>query len=69
MKAFIIIMAITFGMYVRITSGFYKGCTGIVTDYFDGSEMYTVDLRCKMANGVTESKTANFKANQMQQIK
>jgi transcription antitermination factor NusG len=69
MKAFIIVMAITFGMYVKVTAGFYKGCTGIVTEYYEPSQEYSVNLTCTMDNGRVESKTATLKGSQIQQVR
>jgi ribosomal protein L24 len=69
LKQFFITMAITFGMYVQVSSGFYKGCTGIVTEYYSNTGEYTVDMRCKMANGRVYEKQATFQASELKEIK
>lgn len=66
---YLVIMAITFGMAIKVVSGFYAGCTGIVTDYSPMGGEYTVEMSCRMANGRTYQKSAYFQANELKEVK
>jgi hypothetical protein len=44
----------TFGMYILVISGFYKGCKGTVVDFIDITpKKYVVNLTCDLEDGYT----------------
>ena len=43
---------ILFGVYVRITSGFYAGCTGRLVQELVPNTVYTVQTQCVKENDI-----------------
>ena len=75
MKTFLLTLpmlyaSINYHDYVRITDGFYKGCTGTVTMKVAGTKplLYVVDLN-KDSKGYSTHDTAVFEATQLEIIK
>lgn len=64
---------ITFGMLVKVISGFYAGCTGMVVGHKEANsfdvEKYIVDAQCHMATGRTERVEVEAQAKELKEIK
>lgn len=61
---------IVFGMLVKVISGFYTGCTGIVVQYYPVTHKpYGVELTCKMGNGRIERTAGLFDAEELKENK
>ena len=75
MKKHLLVLSLLliFGTQVRIKSGFYKGCTGTVTDYDtapDKSYVYSVDLHCKIKGDSNYSVgNKDFKESDLERLK
>lgn len=65
-KRLVINMAI--GLLIKVVSGFYLGCVGMLVGNYPNSNFYKVSLICKLGNGEYFHDVVNIKSKQMQQI-